>query len=115
MSMKDAVGNGNSAMKEAAMRSLGVEAAVSTELRTSARRTERADRRREPCMLNDRSSAKVGLEPEGIGTELDVRAVRAGSTAGLKAGSPIACATWHAAPVVCGDPEPILTDLLSHG
>ena len=94
-------------------------------------------------MLNDRSSAKVGLEPEGIGTEPDVRAVRAGSTAiertdprmqgqetlagsgivtvragstaGLEAGSPIACATWHAATEGCYDPEPALTDLLSHG
>ena len=30
---------------------------------------------------NDRSSAKVGLEPEGVGTDPDVRAVRAGSKA----------------------------------
>ena len=94
-------------------------------------------------MLNDRSSDKVGLEPEGIGTEAAVRAVRAGSTArewtdprmqvqetlagsgivavragssaGLKAGSPVACATWHAATEGCYDPEPVLTDLLSHG
>ena len=42
-------------------------------------------------------------------------AVRAGSTAGLKAGSPIACATGHAATEECYDPEPVLTDLLSHG
>ena len=62
------------------MRSLGAEAAVSAELRSSARRTERAGTRREPCMQNDRS-ANVGLEPEGIGTDPDVRAVRAGSTA----------------------------------
>ena len=81
MSMKDAVGNGNAAMKEAAMRSLAAEAADSALLRSSARRTERAGTRREPCMLNDRSSDKVGLEPEGIGTDPDVRAVRAGSTA----------------------------------
>ena len=79
------------------MQSLGAEAALSAELRSSTRRTGRAGARREPCILNDRSSAKVGLEPEGIGTEPDIRAVRAGSTAGLKAGSPIACATWHAA------------------
>ena len=81
MSTKDAVGNGNAAMKEAAMQSPGAEAAVSAELRSSARRTERAGARREPCMLNDRSSAKMGLEPEGIGTEPNVRAARAGSTA----------------------------------
>ena len=84
----------------------------------------------------------MGLEPEVIGTEPDVRAVRAGgtarewtdprmqgqemlagsgivtvragSTAGLKAGSPVACATWHAATEGCYDPEPTLTDLLSH-
>ena len=37
--------------------------------------------RREPCMLNGHSSAKVGLEPGDIGKEPDVRAVRAGSTA----------------------------------
>ena len=67
------------------------------------------------ALLNDRSGAKVGLEPEGISTEPDVRAVRAGSTAGLKAGSPIACATWHAATEGCYDPDPLLTDLLSHG
>ena len=41
--------------------------------------------------------------------------VRAGSTAGLKAGSPIACATGHAATEACHDPETILTALLSHG
>ena len=81
MSTKDAVGNGNAAMKEAAMRSLGAEAVVSAELRSSARRTERAGTRREPCMLNDRSSAKVGLEAEGTRTDPNVRAVRAGSTA----------------------------------
>ena len=63
------------------MRSLGAEAAVSAELRSSARRTERSGTRREPCMLNDRSSAGVGLEPEGIGADPDARAVRAGSTA----------------------------------
>ena len=64
------------------MRSLGAEAADSVELRSSVRHTERAGTRREPCMLNDRISAKVGFEPEGIGTDPDVRAVRAGSTAG---------------------------------
>ena len=31
-------------------------------LQTSTRRMELAGARREPCMLNDRSSAKVGLE-----------------------------------------------------
>ena len=36
-SAKDAVGNGNAAMKEAAMRSLGAEAAVSAQLRSSAK------------------------------------------------------------------------------
>ena len=141
MSTKDAVGNGNAAMKEAAMQSRSTEAADSAE--SSARRTARAGARREPCMLNGHSSAKVGLEPGDIGTEPDVRAVRAGSTArewtdprmqeqetlagsgivtvradstaGLKAGSPIACATGHAATEGCYDPEPILTDLLSHG
>ena len=76
MKLVDAVRNGTAAMKEAAMQSL----AVSAELRSSARRSECAGARREPCMLNDRSSAKVGLEPESIGTEPDVRAVRAGST-----------------------------------
>ena len=81
MSTKDTVGNGNAAMKEAAIRSLGAEAVDSAELRFSARRTERAGARREHCMLNDRSSAKVGLEPEGTGTDPDVRAVRADSTA----------------------------------
>ena len=40
--------------------------------------------------------------------------VRAGSTAGLKAGSPIACAAGHAATEGCHDPELVLTDLLSH-
>ena len=95
-------------------------------------------------MLNGHSSVKVGLEPGSIGKEPDVRAVRAGSTArvrertdpwmqeqetlagsgivtvrvggtrGLKAGSPMACATGHAATEGCHDPEPILTDLLSH-
>ena len=74
MPTKDAVGNGNAAM-------LGAEAAASAELRSSARRTERAGARREPCLTErDRSSAKVGLEPEGIGTEPEHRAVRAGST-----------------------------------
>ena len=41
--------------------------------------------------------------------------VRAGGTAGLKAGPPIACAASHAATEGGCDPEPILTDLLSHG
>ena len=39
------------------------EVADSTALQTSERRTGR-DARRAPCMLNVRSSAKVGLEPE---------------------------------------------------
>ena len=96
------------------------------------------------CVLNGHSSTTVGLEPGSIGKEPDVRAVRAGgtardrewtdpgtqghgklagsgivtvrvgSTAGLKAGSPIGCATGHAATERCHDPEPDLTDLLSH-
>ena len=73
------------------MQSLSAEAADSAE--SSARHTARAGARREPCMLNGHSSAKAGLEPRGIGKEPDVRAVRAGSTARLKAGSPVACAT----------------------
>ena len=44
------------------------EVADSTALRSSARRTERAGARRKPCMLNDNSGAKVGLEPEGDDT-----------------------------------------------
>ena len=76
MSTKDAVRNGNSAMMEAAVRSLGAEAANGAELRSSARRTERAGNRREPCRLNVRSSAKVGLELVRIGTDPDVRAMR---------------------------------------
>ena len=88
--------------------------------------------------LNGHSSAKVGLEPGSIGKEPDVDAVRAGGTArdrertdarvqetlaghgivvaravstgGLKAGSRVA----HAATEGCHDPEPMLTDLLSH-
>ena len=141
MSTKDAVENGNAAMKEAAIQSLSTETADSAE--SSARRTARAGAKREPCMLNGHSSAKVSLEPGGIGTEPDVRAVRAGGTArewtdprmqgqetiagsgivtvraggtaGLKAGSPATCATRHAAMEGCYDPEPILTDLRSHG
>ena len=127
-------------MKEAAMKPLSTEAADTTE--SSSRRTARAGARRESCMLNGHSSAKVGLEPGGIGTEPDVRAVRAGSTARewtdprmqgqetlagsgivtvrsgstawVKAGSAIACATGHAATEGCYDPELVLTDLLSH-
>ena len=83
MSTKDAVGNGNAAMKEAAMQSLSTEAADSAE--SSARRTARAGARREPCTLNGHSSTKVGLEPGSIGREADVEAVRAGSTAGDRA------------------------------
>ena len=128
MSTKDVVGNGNAAVAE-----------------SSARRMARAGARREPCMLKGHSSTKVGLEPGRIGKEPDVRAVRGGGTtrdrewtdprmqgqktlagsgivtvraggnAGLKAGSPIACAIGLAAAEGCHDPEPILTDLLSHG
>ena len=142
MSTKDAVGNGNAAMKEAAMMSLSTEAADIA--KSSARRTARAGARREPCMLNGHSSTKMGLELGSIGKESDVRAVvagstakdgectdprvqgqetlaesgivtvRAGGTAVLKAGSPIACATRHTATKVCYNPEPILTDRLSH-
>ena len=79
MSTKDAVGNGNAAMKEAEMQSLSTETNDSAE--SSARRTARASARREPCMLTGHSSAKVGLELGSIGKEPDVRAVRAGSTA----------------------------------
>ena len=61
MSTKDAVGNGNAAMKEAAMKTQSAEAADSAE--SSARRTARAGARREPCMLNGHSRTKVGLEP----------------------------------------------------
>ena len=49
MSMKDAVRNGNAAMKEAAMKSLSTEAADSAE--SSARRTARAGARREVNFL----------------------------------------------------------------
>ena len=49
MSTKDAVGNGNAAMKEAAMMSLSTEAADGAEC--SASRTARAGARRDPCML----------------------------------------------------------------
>ena len=59
MSTKDVVGNGNAAMKEAAMQSLSTEAADSAE--SSARRAARAGARCEPCKLNGHSSAKVGL------------------------------------------------------
>ena len=75
MSTKDAVGNGNAAMKEAAMQSLGAEAADS-----AARE-----------WTDPRMQGQETLAGSGIVT------VRAGSTAGLKAGSPIAC---HMA---CGD------------
>ena len=51
-------------MKDAATWLLVAEVADSTVLQTSARRTGRAGARREPYMLNVRSSAKVGLEPE---------------------------------------------------
>ena len=60
MSTKDAVVNGNAAMKEVGMKSLSKEAADSAE--SSARRTARAGARREPCMLNGHSSTKVGLD-----------------------------------------------------
>ena len=66
MSTKDVVGNGNAAVKEAAMQSPSTEAADSAE--SSARRTARAGARREPCMLDGHSSAKVGLEPGDTGT-----------------------------------------------
>ena len=82
MSTKDAVGNGNAAMKEAAMKSLSTEAADSAE--SSAGRTARAGARCEPCMLNGHRSVKVGLEPGSIGKEPDVRAVRAGRTARVR-------------------------------
>ena len=71
MSTKDADGNGNEAMKEAAMKSLSTEAADSAE--SSARRTARAGARREPCMLNGHSSTKVGLEPGTI-TKMNLQA-----------------------------------------
>ena len=78
---------------------LSAEAAVGAELRSSPRRTERAGTRRESGMLNDRSSAKVGLETENIGADPDLRAVRAGSNARvdrpLDAGARDACRTWH--------------------
>ena len=76
MSTKDAVGNGNAAMKEAAMKSLSTEAADNAE--SSARRAARAGARREPCMLIGHSSTRVGLEPGSIGKETDYQAVRAG-------------------------------------
>ena len=99
-------------MKDAATWLLVTEVADSTALRSSARRTERAGARREFCMLNDRSSAKVGLE--GVRERTDPRTQgQEAAPLGLKAGSPIANATWHAAMEVCCDPEPILTDLLS--
>ena len=68
MSMKDAVGNGNAAMKEAAMQSLSTEA-----------------------MQNGHSSTKVGLEPGNIGKETDEQAARAGSTARVKRGQTLGC------------------------
>ena len=91
MSTKDAIGNGNAAMKEAAMKSLSKEAADSAE--SSARRTARASARREPCMLNGHSRTKVRLEPGSIGKEPDVDAVRAGSTARVKRGQTLGCRT----------------------
>ena len=51
--------------QEAAMWLLVTEVADSTALRSPVRRTDRAGARCEPCMLNDSSSAKVGLEPGG--------------------------------------------------
>ena len=104
MSTKDPIGNGNAAMKEAAMQSLGAAVAVGAELRSSTRRTERVKHvtvsrycqfckkilkrkihtRREPFKLNDRSSAKVGLGAWSLkvsGQNPMSRAVRAGSTA----------------------------------
>ena len=89
-------GSGNAAMMEAAMQSLSTEAADSAE--SSARRTARAGARREPCMLNGHSSAKVGLEPGGIGKETDVRAVRAGSTARDKRGQTLGCRSRRRVP-----------------
>ena len=89
MSTKDAVGNGNAAMKEAAMKSLSTEAADSAE--SSARRTALAGAIREPCMLNGHSSTKVDLEPGSIGKEPDVRA---GSTARDREWTD-ACWEWH--------------------
>ena len=87
---------------------------------------ELAGARREPCMLNDRSSAKVGLEPDGKQERTDPRmqgqetlpgngivTVRAGSTAGVEGW--ITCAPGHAATEWCHDPEPNHTDLLGHG
>ena len=108
------------------MESLSTGAADSAE--SSARRTARAGARREPCTLNGHSSTKVGLEPESIGKETVVEAVRAGGTAMdqttfvVRAGSPsrvegrIACrlhCQQRTATEGCHDPEPILTDLLS--
>ena len=71
------------------MKVLSTVAADSAEC--SARRTARAGARREPCMLNGHSSAKVGLEPGSIGKEPDVRAVRAGGTARDKRGQTLGC------------------------
>ena len=89
MATKDAVGNGNAAMKEAAMKSLSTEAADSAE--SSARRTSRAGARREPCMLNGHSSTKVGLERGSIGKETHEQAGRVGSTARDKRGRTLGC------------------------
>ena len=118
-------------MKDAATWLLVAEVADSTVLQNSARRTGRAGARREPYMLNVRSSAKVGLEPED-GTTVKrgrqprtqgqetlagsgIVTVRAGSTAVVEG-----WITYRLCHKACGDggvfdPEPILTDLLSHG
>ena len=112
MSTKDAVGNGNAAMMEAAMKSLSTGAADSAE--STARRTARAGARRGPCVLIGHRRTEVGLEPGSIGKVPDVQAVRAGSTAVLKAGITYRLCHRAHGDGGCHDPEPILTDLLSH-
>ena len=87
-------------MKDAATWLLVTGVADSTALRSSARRTERAGARREPCMPNDSSSAKVGLELEGMRERTDPRMQEQETLAGngivmapsdLKGGSPTWC------------------------
>ena len=99
-------------MKDAATWLLVAEVADSTALQASDRRTERAGARRELCMLNVRSSAKMGLEPEdGSQERSDPRTqgqetlagssivtVRARSTAGVE-GS----VTYRLCHKACGD------------
>ena len=91
----------------------GWEVTDSTALQTSTRRMEVAGARREPCLLNDRRSANVGLGPDGKQDRTDlgmqghetlagngIVTVRAGSTAGVEG-----WITYRLCPRACGDGE----------